>query len=169
MNLITITVIVEDKAFKTTKDTLLLSGFFRGMMEIEPDSIKFIVNDRSKKMFKHVLAYLRDNRYPFPLKYKSELDYYDIEYNEDTLYDSKKTFITELNKITDKLSKMEDELNTMKQRGYYVVPGKCNLCGQDVYKDERHDYSYCIDHVCDEGHCQYAKVNGTDYCINHTV
>ena len=43
-------------------------------------------NNRSAKLFKHVLNYMRDSDYPYPEKYKSELDYYEIEYWNCSLY-----------------------------------------------------------------------------------
>jgi len=53
-------------------------------------SVKFIdkVNsevifvDRSPKIFEHVLNYLRDQTYLYPKKYLSELQYYNINYDE---------------------------------------------------------------------------------------
>jgi len=42
--------------------------------------------DRSPKLFEHVLNYLTDDNYPFKRKYKSELDFYQIEYDESKLY-----------------------------------------------------------------------------------
>lgn len=56
-------------------------------------SVKFIdkVNsevifiDRSPKIFEHVLNYLRDPTYMYPKKYMSELNYYNIDYDEELI------------------------------------------------------------------------------------
>lgn len=43
--------------------------------------------DRSATLFEHVLAYMRDPKYPFPIKYIYELDFYGVaypKYNLDT-------------------------------------------------------------------------------------
>ena len=175
MDLTPITVIIGNKSFITTKNSLLSSGYFRTMMEIEPESTSFIVNDRSKKVFKHILSYLQDRQYPFPRKYKYELDFYDIDYNEKILYDSQKIFITELNEITNKLynmrnelSEITDKLNTIqreKEQDNHFVPHKCQLYDKYAYVDG--DYKYCIDHICQDDHCRNLSVNGTDYCDDH--
>ena len=114
MNLISIT--FEDGVVKASKDSLLLSGFFRGMMDIEPENTNFVIDYRSKKTFKHVIAYLRDNRYPFPRKYKSELDFYDIEYDEKALYDPDSNILMELDEIKDKQKNMSTKLDKIKKK-----------------------------------------------------
>jgi hypothetical protein len=56
-------------------------------------SVKFIdrINsevifiDRSAKIFEHVLNYLRDPTYLYPKKYLSELQYYNVTYDENLI------------------------------------------------------------------------------------
>lgn len=41
---------------------------------------------RSPMLFKHVLAYIIDDMYPYPVEYYSELDFYGINYDKDKLF-----------------------------------------------------------------------------------
>jgi hypothetical protein len=49
---------------------------------------------RSSKLFEHVYAYLLDDKYPYPIKYHSELDYYLVNYNILSLFNSNIQTIT---------------------------------------------------------------------------
>lgn len=63
--------------FETTKDTLSNSDFFRQLFKFSKiDEASVIFVDRNPEAFKHVLEYLRDPRYDFPLNYMYELEYY---------------------------------------------------------------------------------------------
>ena len=114
MNSTAITVLVQNKSFITTKDVLLLSGFFRDVMKLDPDATIISVPRLSKKLFKHVLCYLIDTEYPYPKKYEHELTFYDINYDENSLYESYKTIVTKLNELYDSQQKISEGLNGIK-------------------------------------------------------
>ena len=179
MDLTPITVIVEEKSFSTNKNSLLSSGFFRGMMEVEPDTTSLPVPNRSKKTFKHVLCYLIDNKYPFPKKYRYELDFYDVEYDEKNLYDPYSDIIKELDKIRNdqkgivsrldklennqkaivsKLSKHDKLLTELKE-----VDISCKMCSNDKCGE----FDYCYEHKCRSDNCPSRRKDGTDYCDSH--
>ena len=154
MDLTPITVVVEGKNFYTTKNTLLLSGYFRGHFDAESNITTIIVTDRSKKLFKNVLAYLRDQLHPFPLKYKYELDYYDIDYDEKKLYDHNKEIIKEMNANKNyllKKYKKNKELLRQINNQIEIITGnttpkqtdQCELCDNDRFEK----YRYCKDHL----------------------
>lgn len=65
---------VGGKTFTTSKEILLQSVYFAGLWALEEQSKDLFV-DRDPKAFRHVLAYLRDDTYTFPLRYKSELNF----------------------------------------------------------------------------------------------
>ncbi len=71
--------------FVTTRDTLNKSEFLYALLNhSEIDNILFI--DRDPTGFKHVLRFLRDNRYNIPNKWRIELDFYcpNVESKEKT-------------------------------------------------------------------------------------
>ena len=69
--------------FETTFGTIKHSSFLNALCDIKwGENKEPIFIDRDSKHFKHVLAFLRDYRYPFPLKLYYELDFYGIKYNE---------------------------------------------------------------------------------------
>ena len=66
--------------FETTKSTLEKSLYFRKFFKhnYNKDNESIFI-DRSPHIFKHVLSLLRDPSYYYPLKYKSELEYFQID------------------------------------------------------------------------------------------
>jgi hypothetical protein len=68
--------------FEIPKEILIKAEFFANMLgDIEYDGTQIIIN-RSPKLFNHVLAYLIDDKYPYPEKYVNELNYYLVNYGE---------------------------------------------------------------------------------------
>ena len=76
-----IKIIVGGKEFNVNKSILNKSKYFKDIIE----NVNFeqpIIIDRSPKIFKHIIELLKNKIYPFPIKYKYELDFYLIENNE---------------------------------------------------------------------------------------
>lgn len=140
-----VTLNVGGTIFETTKATLVKSKYLTEMandkyIERHKGIIKI---DRSGKLFEHVLCYLRDPEYPYNILYKSELDYYKIEYDEDKLYRDffyiKKDSIESLNMITkdqailNMMSKLE-----LNKCGVPACANPCSKHGQThVCKDHQ--------------------------------
>jgi hypothetical protein len=76
----TITLDVSGVAFRTKKSNLMRAGYFAGAFALCTEVEQPIFVDRSAKAFVHVLEYLRNERHIVPLKYRFELDFYDIKY-----------------------------------------------------------------------------------------
>lgn len=64
--------------FKPTMKTLNKSELFRIILKTNGIPTTPIRIDRSPKLFQHVLAYLIDPTYSYPLKYTNELLFYGI-------------------------------------------------------------------------------------------
>lgn len=78
---------VSGKIYEVSREVICKSGLFRGMLE--DCAIDGEINVlRSSKLFDHVYGYLLDSKYPYPKKYYSELDYYLVDYQMSSLYDS---------------------------------------------------------------------------------
>ena len=90
----TITISVSGKIFVIDLETITKSNLFKNIIDDIgiPTSTLFI--NRSPKLFEHVLAYLIDENYPYPLKYQSELKYFLIDFDPNTLYDQSKNIIS---------------------------------------------------------------------------
>lgn len=144
---------ISGTIFETTKTTILKINYFKYLSEDSNldlnTTIPFV--DRPAHIFKHVLALAQDDTYPYPIKYKSELDFYDMVYDVRKLYDTNEE---KLNKVISLLS------NPSK------IPGKCsrNDCDTEEYENDDAD-GYCYNHwkVCD----YINPVNGT-YCDKMT-
>lgn len=97
--------------FEVEKDKLIQSDMFKGILEdIEYDGS--IINVyRSPHVFKHVLSYLIDNKYPYPLKYESELKYYVIPYKK--LYNPVDDVSTQCRRIIEKNNSLTGQIEKM--------------------------------------------------------
>jgi hypothetical protein len=67
------------KRFQTTKRTLDCSEYFNGIIT-NTTIDKEIFVDRDPTVFKKILNYMRDPKYPVSIKYLYELDFYGIKY-----------------------------------------------------------------------------------------
>lgn len=182
-----IRVIVNDKSFKTTKQTLNNSGYFRGILEQNPDVEVIEVPDRSEILFEHVLGYMRNENYPYPGEHWAELQFYLVEKSKD-MCNRRDCF--ELTCITTKgtsskwcskhvcefahIEKCEDErLNSARYCGTHVCHysqdcGKGININIHVAKDENIIFSnYCCDHTCIIPACVNQVVLHAHYCIEH--
>lgn len=70
--------------FETTRETLQKIPYINNMLS---DQYNRYLIDRSPTGFGHVLSWAVDPRYPFPSKFKYELDYYGINHNEVNMID----------------------------------------------------------------------------------
>lgn len=73
--------------FKTQITTLKKINYFKYLLEdttFDCQQVMFV--DRAAHIFKHVLALAIDNNYNYPLKFQSELDFYDVDYDIKKLY-----------------------------------------------------------------------------------
>lgn len=107
----TIKVNASGTIFETTIPILKKIPYFLYLFEDTTDYSDVIFLDRPAHIFKHVLAFALDDTYKFPAKYKTELDYFDMQYNESNLYDICKTF-EEIKKQNEELLKKNDWLCT---------------------------------------------------------
>jgi hypothetical protein len=71
---------VQGQVFETNYNSLIKLSYFRNMFSDCGMPTETIFVDRSAHIFKHVLGLITDNLYPYPEKYKFELDFYGYEY-----------------------------------------------------------------------------------------
>ena len=89
---------VGGEIFETTVSTLKKINYFKYILEdTNFNNTQIIFVNRSKHIFKHVLALAIDDNYSYPFKYKNELDFYDITYDDNKLYNSLKDIKKDLN------------------------------------------------------------------------
>lgn len=160
---------VQGSIFETSKEILLQSSFFENLFnDCEIPEILFI--NRSAKLFEHVLAFLTDNRYPYPIKYAYELDYYLIPFDKNNLYNGFDTLKNELsmshNNIVEKIDVISDKCNKYAEN----VSDKCCECN-DIYIKicmscrEHCHYVYNMGSTKDS--CRYLCDIGKNYCVVH--
>jgi hypothetical protein len=126
---------VSGKRFEVLRDVMCKSELFAGMLTDCIIDNEIVIN-RSPKLFEHVFAYLTDNKYPYPKKYYSELDYYLVPYDIDLLYDSHKICV-------DKTKKVEEDLSVTKQMLKIALDKICELLAG---KPDTH----CRNHYCNK-------------------
>ena len=110
--------------FETTWSTLSNSGYFRSMydrwVKCSSNTEKEIFIDSSPHLFKHIISLLRNPSYPYPLKYKHELDFYVIDFQgadiKINFYDPNAELLIRMNQMHDDMTKINDNVNRDKQR-----------------------------------------------------
>ncbi len=149
--------------FETTITTLKKINYFKYMLEdTNHDNTQNIFVDRPSHIFKHVLALAIDNNYNYPLKYKGELDFYDVSYNIHKLYEPYDGLSNDNRIIKEKiydiyygLNDIKDEINTLKN--------EINALKNDMDKLNNQTIQ-----ICEYDNCKSQCVNAnTDYCEDH--
>ncbi len=168
MHIMSIKINVCGKIFETYKETLLKSDYLKHMMADCDDSSQIFIN-RSPSVFKHVLAYLIDDAYPYPKIYESELKFYLINYGK--LYDP---------------NWIEYAKCTNCQTWISVDQGakcrNCNRCKYYLYDDEHEVYcrkqcakgeTHCPEHKNKLPLCRFSTCDQVcenlhhKYCLEH--
>ena len=105
----TVKINVGGKIFETTRQTLANSSYFSSYFS-RWNNGNIIFVDRSYERFEHVLAFLRNPNYDFPLQFKEELDFYGISNNLTEYEDEMTKLITKLNIREDEVLKLTNEI-----------------------------------------------------------
>lgn len=153
--------------FETTKDTLCRAPLFKNLFDdVNDESVIFI--NRSAKLFTHVLALLIDNAYPYPKKYKNELDYYLIEYNDDSFHDKLTLLEEKMNKIDDKLDGIDKKIMVCFRD--FISNNCCDDCGQEFIQNINECVVCRKGNICkqyENGHKCKTLCSDEDYCAWH--
>ncbi len=107
-----ITLNVGGKQFQTDKAILMKSPYIANLLE---GTELFI--DRSPSVFKHVLEYLRDSSYLYPIKYQKELEFYlgtHVDFHIE-LQERIDGLTAKLEVMSDRMSDLEQQLSSAAQ------------------------------------------------------
>ena len=145
------------KTYEINKDILVKIPIIKTMLkDFSDNKSKVISINRSSLLFDHVIAYVIDDTYPYPLKYFNELDYYDIIYDKSKLYDPHKNSNDKL----ELLSKNIIEINDLTVK-IYDLENKIENITINTYNDVTNE------HECNYFECSAMIVSPTFYCDNH--
>ena len=172
----TIIINVCGKIFKTDLETICKSNLFKNMIDDMGVPTEEIFINRSPKLFEHVLAYIIDENYPFPFKYRSELDYFLIDYDPDELYNPD----TEIKMIKSSIKNLEKKIDDKDLHFCEYESIECVNCTERAIISLRCKHhmnnpecavGYCgIECNCDEKFCYEHFDNDTCavwLCTNH--
>lgn len=155
-----ITLNVSGRIFMTYKSVLSKSGLLGRMLEDVKYKGETIFLGRHPVIFEHVLDCLLDEEYPYPSKYRSELDYFLIDRKSVNLYNDLVT-MRELEKIREDITELKNVIQWEKSS-----TGKCEelYCSNPTY-----DEQYCSNHssICSAMRCFKRIPGGSWYCSNH--
>lgn len=168
-----ITLNVGGKIFMAYKSVLVKSGLLKGMLEDAKHSEETIFIGRSPSPFKHVLGYLIDKEYPYPSKYRSELDYFRIKTKNINFYDKDGVIISATREFQDIVqssleelsSSIEDSIKEMKDN----TPDEQKLCRKNGCKCPPYKPGFCLNHqrTCWKKYCIEAAYD-SQYCRVHS-
>lgn len=163
------------KTYQIDKNILIKIPIFKTWFECIPN-VKTITINRSSLLFDHVLAYVIDDTYPYPLKYSHELDNYEIIYDRDKLYDPHKyskdklellvTHIEEINELSKKIYELETKIENISGNIYQHVSFD-HVCYHENCKFSSNDNLFCNYHKDKFIHTCCFNYNGI-YCNNLT-
>ncbi len=160
---------IQGQIFETDYNTILKIPYFKDMFEHcgRPNEIIFV--NRSSHIFKHVLGLITDSFYPYPIKYKFELNFYGIDYKDMKLYDKSEYILKDLQLLKHHvgirepppIAKPKDVINC-------VVLG----CDNPSYKNIHYPMKYCGIHIknsdyCGVSGCSKRKLLLDYYCNDH--
>ena len=169
--------------FETTVDTLKKINYFKYILEdTNYDNTQILFVNRPAHIFKHVLAFAIDSSYHYPLKYKNELDFYDVHYFKNCLYSDKEDLENYVQiqiemlekKMNNKFDELKDQYkyygNEIKElKGHVgVIDNRVGIllyCEKEKI-DNTDDYKHYEDElndVCRGSHC-YKNGN---FCYEH--
>ena len=135
---------IGGEIFETTVSTLKKINYFKYILEdTNYDNTQIIFVDRSKHIFKHVLALAINPNYKYPLKYQDELDFYDVTYDVNNLYDPNNKLHRDMHS---RLDKLEKKLNI-------GLPHVCKKSGCEIMIHKSHQY--CDTHKYYRNKCVY--------------
>lgn len=164
--------------FETSKDVLNKSAYFKTMLEdCDHTSDNIIFVDRSAHIFKHVLAYLRDDTYLYPIKYEKELQYFLINYTKfvdpiEKIYreiKNIKSALDDINYIQDRIGNMDIKINNLSEQINTVWDNKKpNNCKYPDCTNCCHILKVCADHIEQCVLCGARTIHPRHlYCYDH--
>ncbi len=171
-----VTVVVNNILFHTTKEILTNSGYFKGIFELNPDETLIVIQDRCDKLFRHVLYYLQDNMYPFPSIYYEELEFYLVEKDLHAceVRHCLETSVRHPNKQFSyciiHICRHATCENKATQGHHYCDIHLCQRtdCEYGVLKSVGTiKYNYCDEHACQNRSCRQARMINRYYCACH--
>uniref|UniRef100_A0A6C0C6J8 Potassium channel tetramerisation-type BTB domain-containing protein n=1 Tax=viral metagenome TaxID=1070528 RepID=A0A6C0C6J8_9ZZZZ len=155
---------ISGKIFKVSTEIIRRSQLFDTMMtdcNIEGE----IIIDRSVKLFKHMYAFLLDPNYPYPKKYYSELDYYLVSYDKESLYDPNAKILEDLKIIKADIKQINRNIMTVEEgiknmrRNFVTIEENIEAIKDEVELSDR---------ICKEYYCESKCIRGKSTCRVHT-
>lgn len=157
--MVIVTLDVGGKIFKTTKDILIMnSEYFRAMFDDNFENyfdengiqIKEIFIDRSYKAFNYVLDYLRDPTQKIDERYVNEFDYYQINFDRNSVKID----------VSNRLDTMEKSIDNILKSSRHIT--------KIIYEILNKDGIYCSHNFCtNQSHSDISWCPGCGCCFDH--
>jgi hypothetical protein len=172
-----ITLDVQGQIFKTDITTINKLAYFKDMFEdcgspfiegnpsIEGNpcgsTSEIIFVNRPAHIFKHVISLITDDTYPYPEKYKFELDFYGYDITNVNFYNKNKEVLERVKELENKNYDMAGDIQYIYDKLKKCKIDNCNnLTKDDLYCDSCAEINNeCID-------CYNDRVIGSDYCYS---
>ncbi len=133
---------------------------------------------RSSTVFDHVLSFVVDPLYPFPIEYAYELDFYDVKYDASKLYQPHIILANKLNKIIQSTNHLEIKVDCLLIQNEWFESGIksirnvqiynkyiCSKCNNSNCKGSITCYKcskFCVEYDC-------KKLSDVNYCLDHVT
>ncbi len=143
--------------FETTITTLKKINYFKYLLEdTNYDNTQIIFVDRPPHIFKHILALAIDENYNYPIKYKNELDFYDM------LYDTSK-FNNDIEYLKEQMEYLKKYMSVLDNRIGIVMYYVNNICKETDYENDFYHGNDEFKNMCAKGSCYKNEY----FCKDH--
>lgn len=182
-------VIINDKRYEISENVLFKIPYFKEIIQINnmDNSIPIYI-ERSSILFQHVLSYIMNPIYLYPIEYEKELQFYGIIYDKNKLYNKDKVMQDHLYLIENRL---ENDHYKYEQYPCYYKACKKNINKETIFCDvhinesiclvkdcnnKSINFNYCDDHLnidynkdipCFFKNCCLRNIVGKKYCYKH--
>jgi hypothetical protein len=157
-----ITLNVQGQIFQTTYTTLINIPYFKNMFEdCCGNTNETITLNRPPHIFKHILSLATDPKYPYPEKYKFELDFFCFNYKNVTFYDIKKdikTIMEDMENVTNEIKGIAHDITNVKREIMEMA---------DDIQRVKIEIKNRIGKKCSDDFCENIIDDGDDYCSEH--
>lgn len=169
--------------FETEYETIIKIPYFCAI-EVCKETNEVIFINRSSHIFKHILGLAIDPLYPFPSKYKSELDFYGMNYDNLKLHEFENNVMTQFENIYEELQEIKHYLQTnnflcikrgcdfSRLAGSLFCHNHVECLGKGCHECQPIGYNYCklhetIGQRCNKGGCDNGRKGNSMFCDEH--
>jgi hypothetical protein len=130
----------------------------KNAIENSPSEQEYVLY-RSPILFEHVLSFVIDDTYQFPMEYYTELDFYDVKYVKENLYNPFKLVNDFLVSIEDNLNLLDHKIDKINEEMSYLKIATNRI--ENIVNSNYHEIRISTNYACGNSKC-IMKISAPD-------